>query len=391
MEPALKRRKLCKAEDDRDAEHTSKTIADLPVEVLCIIARYLGVTDLVYMRGVSRLMRDVADDVLRRSHGMTGASIALNWQRAGTSVSRMRDVLVEGKYTPRRGWFAPMTGAIRAGNIQVIEYLLNLKYPWSWTSCKEAAIHGHAGVLGYLRGIGCHYDFENLAMPLIDCGHTALFMRLYSEAPQHVDDEDDEVHPEYMNMVTDSNRTRYMYCKKAAREGNTLLVKFLCERGSPVNERTYIAAVKSGSVETVQYLQHVARCDIPDQDEAIEAAAKSESMDMFKLILARGVDSVGALTFADVARCGTVDMMKLLRARGCAWDTESTFIAAMHDRLDALAHLIENGCPADRSACRGGSDAGSIPILEYLHKGDCASWPCAPEYCRYGKQLRAAQ
>lgn len=79
------------------------------------------------------------------------------------------------------------------------------------------------------------------------------------------------------------------------------------------------------------------------------------------------------------AKHGHLDMLRLLRARGCDWDAVTCAKAAAGGHLGCLVYLYERGCPWDARTSAYAALGGHLAVLKYAHERDCPwdAWTCA--------------
>jgi hypothetical protein len=81
-------------------------------------------------------------------------------------------------------------------------------------------------------------------------------------------------------------------------------------------------------------------------------------------------------------RVSATDDLKLLRwvreAKECAWNYETSGVAAGQGNLDMLKYCVENGCEVHNGTCAEAAKYGNLDCLEYLRSKNCPwnSWVC---------------
>ena len=74
-----------------------------------------------------------------------------------------------------------------------------------------------------------------------------------------------------------------------------------------------------------------------------------------------------------MARNGNVELLKVLRGKGCAWDWRTCSYAAKNGHLECLKYAHEKGCPWDEWTCSRAALRGHLECLKYAHENGC-SW-----------------
>ena len=72
-----------------------------------------------------------------------------------------------------------------------------------------------------------------------------------------------------------------------------------------------------------------------------------------------------------MARIGSLELLKFLRGKGCPWDEGTCSEAAKYGRLECLKYARENGCPWNKEACSVAALEGQLECLKYLHENGC--------------------
>ncbi len=75
---------------------------------------------------------------------------------------------------------------------------------------------------------------------------------------------------------------------------------------------------------------------------------------------------------------GHIDILQLVRLRGCEWDGKTCKYAAYYGHLNVIRFLIDNGCEIDMGTCVNAAKMGHLHILEWW-KGK--NIPFYPEVC----------
>ena len=68
---------------------------------------------------------------------------------------------------------------------------------------------------------------------------------------------------------------------------------------------------------------------------------------------------------------GNLELLEVLREKGCPWDDWTCSNAAQNGHLECLKYAHENGCPCDRWTCYYAAFNGHLECLKYLHENGC--------------------
>ncbi len=129
-------------------------------------------------------------------------------------------------------------------------------------------------------------------------------------------------------------------CNDAARRGYREALRWLCQRGGPVDATTLWAAAKSGNIGILEDLR-TGGC--PWNEDAPAGAAKH----------------------------GRLLAVQWLRAGGCPWDRRTGFIAAKKGHLDVLRWAHRAGLPLVAETCAWAADGGRLDVVQWLRSVDC--------------------
>jgi hypothetical protein len=76
-----------------------------------------------------------------------------------------------------------------------------------------------------------------------------------------------------------------------------------------------------------------------------------------------------------VARTNKLELLKWAREEEkCAWDKETSAVAAEQGNLEMVKYCVANQCPFDEGACRSAAANGHLDCLKYLHEVAKAPW-----------------
>jgi len=78
-----------------------------------------------------------------------------------------------------------------------------------------------------------------------------------------------------------------------------------------------------------------------------------------------------------VARTNKLELLKWIREeKKCAWDKETSAVAAGQGNLEMVKYCVANQCPIDAFSCRNAAENGHLDCLKYLHEDVKAPWDC---------------
>lgn len=179
-----------------------------------------------------------------------------------------------------------------------------------------------------------------------------------------------------------------------AYKGNLDAFKWLhTERKCPLDERVFIAGVKSNNVDLVAYLISI-KCPL-DLFVALVTAAEESTVEMLKLLqdlnpdpkflqaAARQAAGLGkldnlkylfTLTFqVDADMCtqasyhGQLAALQWLHEQAnVPWNTWTLAMAARNGYSSIVKYLLDQGCPSDKWACAEAAYHGRLGTLAYL-------------------------
>ena len=78
---------------------------------------------------------------------------------------------------------------------------------------------------------------------------------------------------------------------------------------------------------------------------------------------------------AQVARTNKLELLQWIREeKKCAWDEETSAVAAEQGNLEMVKYCVANRCPINASSCRNAARNGHLECLKYLHEEAEAPW-----------------
>ena len=75
--------------------------------------------------------------------------------------------------------------------------------------------------------------------------------------------------------------------------------------------------------------------------------------------------------FLAAGRGGHLNIIKLLRSYGFAWNSDCVANAAMNGKLDCVQYMLEHGCEYSWHASDEAASRGHLDILKFLHSFGC--------------------
>jgi len=78
---------------------------------------------------------------------------------------------------------------------------------------------------------------------------------------------------------------------------------------------------------------------------------------------------------AQVALTNKLELLKWIREeKKCAWDEETSAVAARQGNLEMVKYCVANRCPIDAFSCHNAAGNGHLDCLKYLHEVAKAPW-----------------
>jgi len=78
---------------------------------------------------------------------------------------------------------------------------------------------------------------------------------------------------------------------------------------------------------------------------------------------------------AQVARTNKLELLQWIREeKKCAWDEETSAVAARQGNLEMVKYCVANRCPIDAFSCRNAARNGHLECLKYLHEEAKTPW-----------------
>ncbi len=113
--------------------------------------------------------------------------------------------------------------------------------------------------------------------------------------------------------------------------------------------------------------------------KTMAAAASQGRLEVMKALRAGGC-AFDAWACRAAAKAGHIDALKWLHGSGCPWDVWTTSGAAVGGHLDVLVWLRDNKCPWNENTCSGAACGGHLHILKWARAREC---PWDEETCAW--------
>ena len=84
-----------------------------------------------------------------------------------------------------------------------------------------------------------------------------------------------------------------------------------------------------------------------------------------------------------MAEKGNLELLQVLRGKGCAWDWRTCSYAAKNGHLECLKYAHENGCSWSWMTCTYAARNGHLECLKYAHEHGCPwdEYTCSDAAC----------
>ena len=129
-----------------------------------------------------------------------------------------------------------------------------------------------------------------------------------------------------------------------------------------------IGAVELGCVSALKRLQRQGR--LSRRERLCEAAARVGHLKKLKVLRADGWPW-DSQTCAYAARYGHLEVLQWARAKGCPWDERTCSRAARGGHLQVLQWARANGCRWGELTCWGAAKGGHLEVLQWARANGC--------------------
>jgi hypothetical protein len=250
--------------------------------------------------------------------------------------------------------------AARGGHLGTLVWLRDHDVSWDEDTCQAAAQGGHTELIAWARGAGCPWREERVFEFALIGGHIGI-----------------------MDLVAESATPARLYSGMyviAAERGDICEMDWLYAHSTPWTKLATLASMRDSPDASLAIIKWALARGLrlhPDTARAaghalIEDVLRWEPLWSSSPPLCLGPDPHCAKACAAAARAGRVDLLRLLHARGFAWDhltaselvaagdtpafewflskggkpsTGTSAVAASHGRLDVLEMLEARGLP----------------------------------------------
>ena len=136
----------------------------------------------------------------------------------------------------------------------------------------------------------------------------------------------------------------------AAAKGNLEMFKLLLEKGVDIHyslETTIYAAASNNHLHFLKWLHRNNMCEDRESEELFLDAARSGNLEVIKW-----AKDVAGFNFPDglinyAAKSGNVELVKYLRSKEIPWNESTCYCAVSSGNIAMLQYLFENECPHD--------------------------------------------
>ncbi|GFH53320.1 hypothetical protein CTEN210_09796 [Chaetoceros tenuissimus] len=214
--------------------------------------------------------------------------------------------------------------------LKMLKVLREFSVPWSSKTCSVAASVGNFTALKWCVSHGCGWDRKRCANYAAGRGNIETLKWMRSQGC------------EWSDGIGAS----------AAYKGHIETLKFLRSQGCPMGRNTFLHAISSKKIATVEYC---IENDVPFDEELYQ----------------RAIDVLP----------DPIPIIKLLRDSGYPWHPSACAQAATNEDLKLLRWLRFNGCPWDESVCNEAVKYSNLQILKYARENGCAWSKKTYAYC----------
>ena len=214
--------------------------------------------------------------------------------------------------------------AAKAGDLEVLQQLHELRCTWDVTCCTEAAAQGHLHCLTYAHEQGAPWDAST--------------------------------------------------CAAAAQNKHMECLTYLIENSCPVDGAVSRAAIANGDLEMLIFAHENL---LPWEDDMCMLAAHAGSLPCLKYLHEAGCELTSETCAAAATRQG--ECLKYAHENGAPWTVSTTIVAARRN-FSALQYAHQNGCPINRQVGMAAVKA-NCPMIMVRYMGE-NKFPFDAEMCR---------
>jgi len=253
------------------------------------------------------------------------------------------------------------------GNLQIMKYLHEKGYEWSANVIGNAVVHGRMECLKYAHTNGCPWSPTTYEMA-IGTRNLELFKYALDNGCPILSSEPIEL---------------------AASMSQFLMIKYLCDRGTPLSVQACSNAAKGGDLKCLAYLLS---CKCPWDETTIIAAIRGGNIKCLKFIAYQG-NVTSTKPMEEAARLGNLDAMKFLYKHKWPWSTKTCLLAGVNrlrslkfkhmkhkyenttalykNQGRCLMYAWKNGCPWPDGTCSAGKGNGRMDCLRSEPDHEC--------------------
>lgn len=253
-----------------------------------------------------------------------------------------------------------MDVAAANGDLKRLKFLHEHNLKCTAVAMNSAAMNGHFEVVKWLHtntSAGCTIDALNCAK---EFGHTDIVNYLETHVLYGQLKKEREKELEEQNKI--ETDTRFI---QAIHEGNTEVVKELCQKGVYISSASNIA-VKNNQIEILKIL-HEASCICFVSSDTIDWAAAQGKFEILKILHGYGYEfSKSVMDFA--ASTGHLDIVKWLHKNNFKCTTDAMDLSACNGHLEVVKWLHSNrkeGCTI--WAMNYAAENGHLDVVKWLH------------------------
>jgi hypothetical protein len=220
-------------------------------------------------------------------------------------------------------------------------------YGWPDSTCDAIAFTGRLDILQWALDKGCPWD-ARCASTCARFGHTDMFRWILDERF-------------FINVVD--------ICSNAASGGHLQLLQLAREYDCPWDENTFHCAARSGNFQLIKWARNNGcRWDA----NTCTAAARLGQLEILQWLREENCPW-DAQTCAVAAERAHLHVLEWARSRECPcqWDESTCSAAAKYGRLQILQWAREKGCPWDKGTCEGAAKHGYLEILQWARENGC--------------------
>ena len=216
--------------------------------------------------------------------------------------------------------------AAKAGDLEVLQQLHELRCPWDVTCCTEAAAQGHLHCLTYAHEQGAPWDAGT--------------------------------------------------CAAAAKNKHIECLTYLIENSCPADGAVSRAAIANCDLEMLIFAHENL---LPWEDDMCMLAAHAGSLPCLKYLHEAGCDLTSE-TCAAAATRYDYECLRCAHDNGAPWTVSTTIAAAKIGELTRFKYVHQNGCPIDKQVCMTAIKAGCArDMLRYMGENN---FPFDANHCR---------